>query len=69
MVIPAGLRAEHGIETGSQLILIDTPDGIILATREQALARIREMLTGASLADDLIAERHAEAAREDAESA
>lgn len=66
VVIPAGLRAELGLEAGSTLILVSTPEGVILSTREQALARIRGLLKGPSLVDELIAERRAEAEREDA---
>lgn len=69
VVIPAGLRAELGLEAGSILILVSTPEGVILSTREQALRRSREQLAGPSLVDELIAERRAESAREDAESA
>lgn len=69
LVIPAELRATLGISAGSRVILVDTPDGIILMTMEQALRRSREELAGPSLVDELIADRRAEAAREAAESA
>lgn len=64
LVIPVELRAELGLEAGSPLILINTPDGVLLTTRAQALQRSREELQGPSLVDELIADRRSEAARD-----
>ena len=73
IVIPAAFRKELGLRTGDDL-LIQFEDGCLhLRTRAQGLKRAQEIVGkylgrgGPSMADELIAERHAEAAREDEE--
>ena len=72
-MIPAAFRKELGLKPGDDL-LIELEDGCLrLRTRAQGLKRAQEIVGkylgrgGPSMADELIAERHAEAAREDAE--
>jgi AbrB family looped-hinge helix DNA binding protein len=66
IVIPSRFRHELGISTGDTL-LVDVEDGQLrMETRAQSLARARELArpflpAGRSLADELIAERRAEA--------
>ncbi|HET6467682.1 MAG TPA: AbrB/MazE/SpoVT family DNA-binding domain-containing protein [Geminicoccaceae bacterium] len=72
MVIPAPIRAELGIENGGVLTLETDEDGVHLRSHHQAIRKIQELVRryvpdGVSLVDELIAERRAEAAREDAE--
>jgi hypothetical protein len=51
---------------GTQLVLTETDDGLMLLSRNELLKRVRADHAGLpSLADELIAERRAEAARED----
>ena len=73
IVIPAAFRKELGLRTGDDL-LIEFEDGCLrLRTRAQGVKRAQEIAGsylvrgGPSLVDELIAERHAEAAGEDAE--
>lgn len=69
MVIPATLRQELGIEPGTRVAVRREGDELILRPLTQAAARrlIKELrgLTagGPSMADELIAERHAEDAK------
>lgn len=72
VVLPASLRKELGIKPGDTVTLTRDRGGIHITTREAALAELREMFreagaSGTSLVDELIAERRAEAARDDAE--
>jgi len=65
LVVPAELRERLHLEAGSTLILLDTPGGLILATREQLLKLVREDLRGLDLVGELIAERRRQAALDD----
>lgn len=64
-MVPAELRTRQGWEQGTPLLFIETSHGVILMTREQAKRSLREQLTGASLVDELIAERRAAARQDD----
>lgn len=66
LVIPADIRARVGLEAGTPLILVDSATGLLLLTRTQARAMIKEQLAGKDLVAELIAERRAEAAAESA---
>lgn len=69
IVIPAAFRKELGLQTGDDVVL-ELEDGCLrLSTRAQGLKRAQEIVRryitgGPSLVDELIAERHADAARE-----
>lgn len=64
LVVPLELRARLGLEPGSALLLIETPDGVVLTTREQARRLVRAQLAGDSLVEQLLDERRAAAAQE-----
>jgi AbrB family looped-hinge helix DNA binding protein len=66
IVVPAEVRERAGLGEGIPLVLIETPDGLILLTREQLKARVRADLSGLDLVNELLAERHAQAKAEDA---
>ena len=66
IVVPAGVRQRAGLSEGTPLVLIETPDGLILLTREQIKARVRADLSGLELVEELLAERRAQADAEDA---
>jgi AbrB family looped-hinge helix DNA binding protein len=65
LVVPAELRNRQGWRQGDPLLFMETPDGVVLMTREQAKVLIRRQLAGRSLVEELMAERRAAAARED----
>jgi AbrB family looped-hinge helix DNA binding protein len=65
-VVPAEVRERAGLSEGTQLVLIEAPDGLILLTREQLKARVRGELAGLDLVEELLAERRAQADAEDA---
>lgn len=48
------------------MVLVESPDGLVLLTRDQLRARVRRNLAGLELVDELLSERRREAAREDA---
>ncbi len=62
LVIPAEMRARLGLEAGTALVLVETARGVVITTRAQAKALLRDQLQGSSLVDELLAERRAEAA-------
>ncbi|MEX2431164.1 MAG: AbrB/MazE/SpoVT family DNA-binding domain-containing protein [Dehalococcoidia bacterium] len=71
IVIPAEVRQALGIKPGDTLFARLAEGQLVLETRERVIERIRSIFShvppGVSLADELIAERRAEAAREEAE--
>jgi bifunctional DNA-binding transcriptional regulator/antitoxin component of YhaV-PrlF toxin-antitoxin module len=65
LVIPIGLRVRAGLEPGTPVTLIETPEGMVLLTRDQLKARVQADLAGLDLVGDLLRERRTEAAAED----
>lgn len=65
LVVPAKVRDETGLTEGTPLVLMTTPSGMVVMTREQLKARVRAELDGLDLVGELLAERRAEAAAED----
>lgn len=65
-MVPAEVRERAGLSEGTRLVLIETPNGLILLTREQLKARVRAELAGLDLVNELLAERRAQADAEDA---
>lgn len=66
LVVPAEVRARAGLAEGTALVLLETPGGLVLMTREQLRARVRDELAGLDLVSTLLADRRREAAAEDA---
>ncbi len=69
MVIPLACRQKLGIEPGQEVLLRMENDGVHLMTFNQALSSFQDKVAalvgpGVSLADEVIAERRAEAAKE-----
>lgn len=71
VVIPAALRKALHLEQGDRLIARKVGDSLVLERREAVEKRLadrfRHIPQEVSLADELIAERRAEAAREERE--
>jgi AbrB family looped-hinge helix DNA binding protein len=71
MNLPAEMRRLLGLNGPGRVILTQDEDGIRITTAEQALRRVRDLAApfrrGGSVVDEFIAERRAEAAREEAE--
>lgn len=57
LVVPAAVCRRLGLETGDVLVLQDTPGGLLVMTRDQARACVRDDLAGLDLVGDLLAER------------
>lgn len=66
LVIPAELRERAGLTEGVALILLETPGGLVLLTRSQLQELVQADLAGLDLVGELLAERRAESAAEDA---
>ena len=66
LVVPAGLRERLGLQAGDPLVLVESPAGLVLLTREQLKTRVRDDLRGPSLVDELLEERRRAADDEDA---
>jgi AbrB family looped-hinge helix DNA binding protein len=70
VTIPAQLRREAGIEVGDTVVVHVEDGRVVVETRAQLAARTRRDVAraaaGGSPVDELIAERRAEAAREQA---
>jgi AbrB family looped-hinge helix DNA binding protein len=66
IVVPAEVRQRAGLDEGTLLVLLETPDGLVLLTREQLRARVRQELQGLDLVAELLADRRRAAANEDA---
>lgn len=69
LVIPAGMRAEIGLPEGGRVVARVENGAVILEPFEIALHRARRLVRryvpeGVSLADELIADRHAAAGHE-----
>jgi len=68
LVIPSGIRRQLGIAPGDVLVALVEDQRLVLEKREAVLQRLRRRFAhvpaGVSLADELIAERRAEAGRE-----
>jgi AbrB family looped-hinge helix DNA binding protein len=66
VVIPAPLRHEIGVAPGDELVALADADGILLLPRAAVRARLRRMFAGvgASMTDELLRERRAEAISE-----
>jgi hypothetical protein len=65
-VVPAEVRTRLKLHAGSPLLLLETPAGMVLATRDQVKAFVRADLAGLDLVGELLAERRAQAAADDA---
>ncbi|HJP41656.1 MAG TPA: AbrB/MazE/SpoVT family DNA-binding domain-containing protein [Dehalococcoidia bacterium] len=67
IVVPAEVRKRAGLREKTPLVLLDTPGGLILLTREQLRDRVRGELAGLGLdlVADLLADRRHAAAAED----
>ena len=66
LVIPADLRERAGLTEGTALILLETPTGLVLLTRPQLQELVRADLAGLDLVNELLSERRADTAAEDA---
>lgn len=64
--MPAEVRERTGWVEGTQLVLLETPGGAVLLSRDQLRARVRDELAGLDLVGELLADRRRAAASEDA---
>ncbi|MCY4102442.1 MAG: AbrB/MazE/SpoVT family DNA-binding domain-containing protein [bacterium] len=69
IVVPAAVRERAGFSEGTTLMILETPNGVVLMTRDQLLARVRSELRGLDLVSELLADRRRAAEIEDADMA
>lgn len=67
LVVPAELRAGGGFDQGDVLVLIDSPGGVVMVSRDRLRDLVRRDLADHDLVDDLIKDRREAARREDTE--
>lgn len=65
VVIPSDVRERLGLVRDTPLVLLETPDGLVLMTRDQLRKRVQGELAGVDLVSELLNGRRAAAARED----
>jgi len=68
IVVPAAVRERAGLAAGLPMVLFESPDGLVLLTREQLRDRVRNDLKGLDLVEQLLTDRRRAAAVEDGES-
>jgi bifunctional DNA-binding transcriptional regulator/antitoxin component of YhaV-PrlF toxin-antitoxin module len=66
IVVPIDVREHAGLIEGTPLVMLETPGGLVLLTREQLRDRVRAELEGLDLVGELLAERRTAARTEDA---
>lgn len=66
LVIPSALRHNQKWEQGTQLLMLETPHGVIAMTREQAKQLVKKQIGASSLVQELITERRSAAQKESA---
>jgi AbrB family looped-hinge helix DNA binding protein len=66
VVIPAGIRRSLGIEEGTELVALVEGEAVVLVPRSAIRSRLRSIFAdvGASMREELIDERRAEATSE-----
>jgi AbrB family looped-hinge helix DNA binding protein len=66
IVIPAELRSRAGLAEGTPLVLIDSPSGMLLVSRDQLKSLVWAELAGLDLVNELLADRRSDSSTEDA---
>lgn len=64
LVVPLELRQRQGGKQGERLLAIELDGGVLLAMPELVKKIVRKQLAGDSLVGELLAERRAEAVRD-----
>ena len=67
IVMPAAVRRRAGLSHGTPMVLVESPDGLVLLTRRQLRDRVRRELAGSEMVESLLTERRTASAAEDAE--
>lgn len=64
LVVPSVLRRSQDWHQGTQLLLLETPHGVLAMTREQAKELVKQQIGAGSLVAELLAERRETAKKE-----
>jgi AbrB family looped-hinge helix DNA binding protein len=65
LVVPLAVRERVGLNEGTPIVIVETEAGLVLLTRQQLRARVKDELAGIDLVGQLLTERRAAAAAED----
>lgn len=65
LVIPIEVRERLHLDAGSPVLLVETDDGLVLTSREQARQLLKRQLAGKSLVAQLLQERREAAAADE----
>lgn len=65
LVVPAEVRERYGFAPGVPLVLVETPAGLVVTSRDSARDLVRQQLQGSSLVDELLADRRREALQDE----
>lgn len=57
IVVPAEVRDRSGMHEGTQLVLFETPSGLVVMSRERLKDLVRRDLEGHDLVTELLSER------------
>lgn len=66
-VVPQAVRERAGLVEGTPMVLFETDNGLVLLTRSQLRARVKEELAGLDLVGELLGERRSAAAADERE--
>ena len=66
LVVPAEIRARHGLDQGTSVIFMESPWGLVLTSRDALLVRVQSELEGSNLVEELLDQRRRSAEIEDA---
>ena len=64
IVVPADVRERSGMHEGTQLVLFETPSGLVVIARERLKELVRHDLAGHDLVAELLADRRLAATEE-----
>ena len=64
VVVPAEIRARHGLEPGTPIVWLETAPGLMLVSLDELEKLVHDDYRGLGLVDSLIADRRLEAERD-----
>ena len=64
--MPHDVRTRAGLAAGTPMVLVESPDGLILITRQQLRTLVQREMSNLNLVEGLLAERRSNAHKEDA---
>lgn len=66
LVVPAELRERLGLHPGTVMVFMESPNGLVLLTRDQLKDQVRSDMEGLNLVDEFLQDRRPQAGAGDA---